>query len=226
VLNSLLHGLLSLRGWPAYLIPAALCFGEAAIFVGFVLPGEIAVVYGGVLASEHHVSLWLMAVAVVIAAVVGDTVGYLVGRLLGPALLNHPRFARSPSVQRTRAFLRRWGGPAVLFGRFVSIFRALMPGMAGASSLGYPTFLLFNALGGIIWGIAFTFVGYLAGASYEKSLKVVGSATTGALVGAIVLFVAFILWRHLRHRRRRHGRGVDRSPEDTPMPNGVAVKPD
>ena len=56
-MSSLLHGVLGLHGWPAYLVVGALCFGEASFFLGFVLPGETAVVLGGVLASFHHVSL-------------------------------------------------------------------------------------------------------------------------------------------------------------------------
>ncbi|MGH9296976.1 MAG: DedA family protein [Acidimicrobiales bacterium] len=201
MLNSLLHGLLSLHGWPAYLIPAALCFGEAAIFLGFVIPGEIGVVYGGVLASEHHVSLVLMLVLVVIAAVLGDLTGYLIGRFFGPALLRHRPLKNSKGVEKTRDFLQRRGGPAVFLGRFVSVFRALMPGMAGVSGLPFPTFLLFNALGGIIWGIGFTFVGFLAGKSYERVLKVVGRASTGLVIGVVVIVVGVAVFRHLRHRK-------------------------
>lgn len=201
MLNSLLHGLLSLHGLPAYLIPAALCFGEAAIFLGFVLPGEIAVVYGGVLASEHHVALWAMLVLVVVAAILGDTTGYFVGRRFGPSLLALRPLRNRTSVARTREFLRRRGGPAVFLGRFVSVFRALMPGMAGVSELRYRTFLVFNVLGGLVWGVTYTLVGYLAGASYERALHTIGSAATGVVVAVVVVVLAVGLWRHLHERR-------------------------
>ncbi len=201
MLNSLVHQLLSVRGWPAYVIPAALCFGEAAIFLGFVIPGETAVVYGGVLASQHHVSLVIMVVAVVFAAILGDSVGYLVGRLFGPALLRHRRLRNHGGVQRARDFLQQKGGPAVFLGRFVALFRALMPGMAGASRLRYPTFFFFNALGGLVWGIAFTLIGYAVGRSYEAALRVIGDASTGLLIAVIVVLIGFVGFRHW-HRRR------------------------
>ena len=201
MLNSLLHGLLSIRGWPAYLIPAALCFGEAAIFLGFVIPGEIAVVYGGVLASQHHASLAGMFAVVVAAAILGDTTGYFVGRYFGPALLRRRPLRDNKGVDRTKAFLQRRGGPAVFLGRFVSLFRALMPGMAGVSEMSYPTFFLFNALGGLVWGVGFTVIGFVAGKSYQKVLNVIGKASTGLLIGVVVLIIAFVVFRHLRGRR-------------------------
>lgn len=210
MLTSLLHGLLSLRGWPAYLITAALCFGEAAFFLGFVIPGEIAVIYGGVLASEHHVSLLLMCVVVVAAAVLGDVSGYLVGRFLGPHLLSHRPLRDNSNVDKTRAFVRRRGGPAVFLGRFVSIFRALVPGIAGASELGFPTFLLFNALGAILWGIAFTLVGYVAGKSYESALRVIGNATF-VIIGVIVILLATLVVLRWRRRRRAPARGESKA---------------
>ncbi|MHB8244868.1 MAG: DedA family protein [Acidimicrobiales bacterium] len=202
MLTSLLHGLLSVRGWPAYAIPAALCFGEAAIFLGFVIPGEIAVVYGGVLASQHHVSLPLMLVTVVVAAILGDTTGFLVGRHFGPWLLERRPLRGNSGVDRTRDFLNRKGGPAVFLGRFVSLFRALVPGMAGASDLSYPTFFVFNALGGIVWGVGYVLVGYLAGNSYQKALRVVGTTSTGILIGVVAIVAALLAIRHFRRKRQ------------------------
>src|SRR5579871_457123 len=156
MLSKLLHPLLSLGGWQAYALVAALCFGEAAVMLGFVLPGETAVVLGGVLAYEGHVSLLWMTVIVVCCAIAGDSVGYEVGRHFGPRLLRL-RLLQRPAVEKAQDFVRRRGMLAVFIGRFTAVFRALMPGIAGMTGLSYPRFLAANALGGIIWGIAFTF---------------------------------------------------------------------
>lgn len=217
-MTSLLHGLLSLRGWPAYLVVGALCFGESAIFLGFVLPGEIAVVYGGVLASEGHVSLLSMTSVAVVAAVLGYTTGFAVGRYLGPVLLRHRPFKASKNVERTRALLKRRGAPAVFFGRFVAVFRALIPGMAGMAEMRYPAFLLFNILSGAIWGVGYTLGGYLAGKSYDRFLSVAGTAATAVLAAIVVAAVAMLAWR----RRRRHERertGGERADSAAPKPD-------
>ncbi len=200
-MNTLLSPLLGLGGWEAYSLVGALCFGEAALFVGFVLPGETAVVFGGVLASEHHVSLSWICTLVVLCAIVGDSVGYEVGRRFGPILLSHRPLKGHPGVERTRDFLQRRGAYAVFVGRFAAVFRALIPGVAGASEVRYRTFLAANAAGGLIWGIAYTLAGYAVGKSYEKVLTWGGRASTAIIiVAAIALVVALAI-----HWRRRHG---------------------
>ena len=117
MLQKVVDTLLGVPPWLALLIIAALVFGEAALFFGFVLPGETAVVYGGVLADAGKVSVVLVLAVVLVAAVVGDSVGFEVGRKLGPRLVrapvlrNHPdRIERGPGLpapaRRSRG--RRW----------------------------------------------------------------------------------------------------------------------
>jgi membrane protein DedA with SNARE-associated domain len=198
--NTLLNPLLGLGGWEAYALVGALCFGEAALFVGFVLPGETAVVLGGVLASEHHVSLWWICTLVVLCAIVGDSVGYEVGRRFGPVLLSHRPLKGHPGVERTRDFLQRRGAYAVFIGRFAAVFRALVPGVAGASEVRYRTFLAANAAGGLIWGVAYTLAGYAVGKSYQKVLTWGGRTSAAIIVVVVVAVVAALVVR----RRHRH----------------------
>jgi membrane protein DedA with SNARE-associated domain len=184
----------------AYLIIAGLVFGEAAAFIGFVLPGETAVVLGGFLASTGHLDLVALCPIVFVSAVVGDSVGYEVGRILGPRVLRIGLVAsHSARLERAQRQLRERGGPAVFLGRFTAFFRAVMPGLAGLSRMPYPKFLLWNALGGFGWGVGFCLVGYFAGASYDKVAGVVGRGTA-IVVGVIV--VGALVWWHIRRRRR------------------------
>ncbi len=208
-MNTLLGPLLGLGGWEAYALVGALCFGEAALFVGFVLPGETAVVFGGVLASEHHVSLSWMCTLVVLCAIVGDSVGYEVGRRFGPVLLSHRPLKDHRGVERTRDFLQRRGAYAVFVGRFAAVFRALIPGVAGASEVRYRTFLAANAAGGLVWGVAYTLAGYAVGKSYEKVLTWGGRASTAIIVVvAIGLVATYVV--HRRRRRAGVSGGVER----------------
>ena len=174
-------------------------FRRGRAFVGFVLPGETAVVFGGVLASEHHVSLSWMCTLVVLCAIVGDSVGYEVGRRFGPVLLSHRPLKDHRGVERTRDFLQRRGAYAVFVGRFAAVFRALVPGVAGASEVRYRTFLAANAAGGLVWGVAYTLAGYAVGKSYEKVLTWGGRASTAIIVVVAIGLVA----TYVVHRRRR-----------------------
>jgi membrane-associated protein len=201
-LSSLASGIAHLSGWLAYLVVAGLVFGETAVFLGFFVPGETAVVLGGVLASRGHVSLWLLMVIVVVAAVTGPLVGYEIGRRMGDRLFAVRALRRIPGgVQRTRAVLRDRGGLGVLLGRFVAIVRALMPAAAGAAPVRYPVFLRYNLIGGVIWGVGYCLVGYLAGSAYTVVERRVGTGLAIAIAAAVVAALAAWLIRRARRSR-------------------------
>lgn len=218
VSSAVIDPLLNLHGTPAYALVGLLAFAEAAIFIGFVLPGETAVILGGVLAYQHSVSLSVMVALVVVAAIAGDSVGYEVGKRYGERLLGLKIFAKHQNALDTgRKRLRDNGGQAVLLSRFTAFLRAVMPGMAGTAGMPYRRFLVWNAAGGLIWGVGFTLLGYLAGASYQKIENYAGKLSEVILavviLGALALFV----------RSRRRERSVEAAdpvlPDSEKAPN-------
>jgi membrane-associated protein len=201
VLSTVVDEVLKLHGLPAYGLVGGLAFAEAALLVGFVLPGETAVLLGGVLAHEHRVSLTVMAVVAVAAAITGDSVGYEVGRHFGTRLLASRLFAnRQRALERGQQALRDNGGRAVFLARFTAFLRAVMPGLAGAAHLPYRRFLAFNAAGGLVWALGFTLLGYFAGASYHTVERVAGRASL-AILALIAVIVAVLVVRHRRAER-------------------------
>ena len=198
-MSSIASGLVDLHGWVAYLVIAALVFGETAVFVGFVLPGEIATVLGGVLASRGHVSLAVLILVVVAAAIAGPFVGYEIGRRTGDRLFAAKALRRvQGGAQRARSVLSRRGGAAVFLGRFIAVARAIMPAAAGAAGVRLGTFALYNVVGGLLWGIGYCLLGYLAGSAYAVVEQRVGTGLAIA-VGAIVV-IAVAIWAIRRHR--------------------------
>jgi membrane-associated protein len=198
MLQSVIDTLLSVPVWIAMVMIAALVFGEAALFFGFVLPGETAVVYGGVLADAGKVSVVLVLAVVFVAAVVGDSVGFEVGRRAGPRLERAPVLRNHPDrIAAAQGYLRRRGGRAVVMGRFTAFLRAVMPGLAGASSMRYRRFLVFNVVGGVLWGTACVLLGYFAAHSISTITHALG-VTSAAI---IVFILAGLAWAW--HRRSR-----------------------
>lgn len=196
----------------AYGIIGLLVFGEAAFFVGFVLPGETAVLLGGFLASQGHLDVVTLIVLVVACAIWGDTVGYEVGKHLGPRVLQlGPLRRHHARLEAAQDMLRRRGGPAIFVGRWTAFFRAVMPGIAGLSRMRYRVFLFWNALGGIAWGVTFSLVGYFAGASYTRVASAIG--TGSVIVVALLLITGLVLWRV---RRKRDDRAEEQQVEPTP----------
>ncbi|HEX6447026.1 MAG TPA: bifunctional DedA family/phosphatase PAP2 family protein [Streptosporangiales bacterium] len=205
VIGEFARHILGLHGWVALAVVFALPMLESAAFVGFVFPGEIAVILGGVLAYEHRVSLPAALAAAILGAICGDTVGYAVGRRFGRRLLygSLGRFIRHRHLERGERYLAARGGPAVFFGRFTAALRVLIPGLAGISRMRYRTFLSFNVAGGVCWATGYVFVGYLAGASWQRAEHAASKIGVGLLVVlALVLAVAWLTRREGREHAR------------------------
>ncbi len=189
-----------LSGPLVYAVVAALVFGETALFLGFVVPGETAVVIGGVLASRGRVSLPLLMIVVVAAAIVGPLVGYEIGRRMGGRVIGS-RFLRrmSGTVEKATSALNSRSVAAVLVGRFTAVLRALMPALAGTARMPYRTFAVYNAIGGVVWGVGYCLLGYLAGSAYEAVQRQVGTGFAIAIAALVV--AALVIWAVRRHRR-------------------------
>ncbi|SES16301.1 membrane protein DedA, SNARE-associated domain [Pedococcus cremeus] len=216
-MSSIVDSILGASPWIVLGLVALVVFAEDALFVGFVLPGETAALLGGVAAHRGHVPLVAVMAVVVVAAIVGDTVGYEVGKRLGPRLLGLRIFdKRRDRLDGAQNFLARRGGSAVLLGRWVAFFRAVMPALAGASRMPYRTFLTWNATGGLLWGTAVVLAGYLAGASYARVEQAIGR--DGALVALAIALLGLLVWRIRRHRRggggADDGTGKDAQPHE------------
>jgi membrane-associated protein len=208
-MGHLVSQVLTLPAWLVLLVSGALVFAEDALFVGFVLPAETAVVLAGVAANRGHVSLPAVLITVIVAAIIGDTVGYEVGRHVGPRILRWHRLdTRGRQIEQARDLLARRGGVAVFLGRFVAFLRAMMPFLAGSARMPYGTFLAFNAAGGLIWATAVVLLGYFAGASYATIEKSVGQGA--ALAVLAVLVIGLLIWRLRTHRHK--GSGADGTP--------------
>jgi membrane protein DedA with SNARE-associated domain/membrane-associated phospholipid phosphatase len=208
--------ILSLHGWAALAIVFGLPALEASAFVGVVVPGEIAVLLGGVLAFERRVSLPAVLVAGIAGAICGDTVGYLVGRRYGRTLLQGSvgRLVRREHLDRAERYLAERGGPAVFLGRFTAALRALIPGLAGVARMRYRTFLLYNAAGGAAWATGFVLLGYAAGTGWRRVEHIAGRASLLLLVaivvaGSVVLGARWVA-RHPDRLRIRAGMVLER----------------
>lgn len=187
----------------AFLLPAL----EASVFIGVVVPGEIAVLIAGVTASGGRLALWEVLVAAIAGAIIGDFIGFEVGRRWGAVLLAKlpKRLVKPEHVERGRTELRKRGALAVLVGRWTAALRALMPGLAGMSDVPLRTFVIANAIGGAIWATVVASLGYGAGASYKKVETSLGYVS-GVLIGVVALVIVILVVRHrLRGRRTQAG---------------------
>jgi membrane protein DedA with SNARE-associated domain len=193
-MDAVLGRLGELGPW-SYVVVGAFAFLEASAFVGLVAPGETAVLFGGFLAGQGYVSPVGVAASAALGGVLGDTVGYELGYRAGPRLLARWRLRRA-AVDRARRAFQRHGGKAVFFGRFVGFLRAFAPFVAGLSGMPYRRFVVYNASGAVLWAVACTALGYLAGANWRRIGHWV--SWTGAAVVLALAVVVALRWRRLR----------------------------
>jgi membrane protein DedA with SNARE-associated domain/membrane-associated phospholipid phosphatase len=207
IIGSIPERILLLPGWIVVVLVFAFPALEASAFVGFVFPGEITVILGGVAASQGLVPLWAVIAAAVSGAIIGDSVGYLIGRRWGTDLL-YGTVGQLPVIRgqldkhlgSAEAFVRRRKGRAVFFGRFTAALRVLVPGLAGMSKVHYPSFLAYNVAGGVLWGGGFVILGYVAGASYARVEQVASRVGLGLLALAVLSIVLSRVLRRLGQR--------------------------
>jgi membrane-associated protein len=199
-----------------------LVMGESS---GVPIPGETALITAGVLASQGKLQIEVVIVLAACAAIVGDNIGYVIGRKGGRWVLERPgRFYRQRTdvLRVGEPFFQRHGSKAVFFGRFVLGLRVWASWLAGATRMHWARFVLWNALGGIVWATGVGLIAYFIGHSASNALETFGIFGLVAAVLGIVTFVG-VHRRHRLRRRRESGRAATaaaRHPLDSPPEPG------
>lgn len=179
----------------------AIVFAESGILAGFFLPGDSLLFTAGLLASQGSLNIGVLLIGIPLAAIAGDQVGYLFGRRVGPALFRRPdsRIFRQRHVEVARDYFAEHGSKTIVLARFVPVVRTFAPVIAGVAQMPYRTFVTFNVLGGLLWGLGVTLAGFALGQVIPD-----GERYLYPIVGVIIL-VSFIpvIRETLRVRRER-----------------------
>jgi membrane protein DedA with SNARE-associated domain len=192
-------------------------FGYLAVFVlvgveslGIPLPGETMLITAGIYAgTTHHLSIAGVIGASIAGAIIGDNLGYLVGYKGGlPFLRRYGRYIRlnESGLRLVRYLFSKYGGRVVFFGRFVSILRTYAAFFAGTSHMRWGRFFVFNALGGIIWSVAYGLAAYYGQNAFRRLSTPLDVAVAAVAVALIALLVRFV-----RHHAQRLNAEAERA---------------
>jgi membrane protein DedA with SNARE-associated domain len=189
---------------PEWLVDLFARYGYAVVFVGVFLentglpvPGETALLAGAAMSHFGRLALPWVVVTAVAAAVLGDNLGFFIGRHGGRRLA--ARFIASARLREFDRYFEEHGPKTVFIARFITGLRVVGAMLAGGSGMRWPTFLVYNAMGAVVWSTTFGIVGYLLGKSWDTLERFVGGAGIAGLIAATVLT---IIW-FLRARRDR-----------------------
>ncbi len=180
----------------------AIVFAESGLLIGFFLPGDSLLFTAGLLSSQGHLApLPVILVGCFLAAVAGDQVGYAFGARVGPALFRRPdsKIFKQEYVEKARHYFERHGSKTIVLARFVPIGRTFAPILAGVGEMQYRTFVTFNVLGGLLWAVGVTTLGYVLGESIPDIDKYLLP-----VIGLIILLSLLpVVFEYRKARRER-----------------------
>lgn len=172
-----------------YGILFAIIFAETGLVVTPLLPGD-SLIFAA--ATFDELNPWTLFLALTAAGILGDGVNYAVGKYIGPRAFKEDfRFLKREYLEKGHEFFEKYGGKAIVLGRFVPIVRTFVPFVAGASSMTYRNFVVFNVIGAVAWVGIFTFLGH-----YFGSMPIVEENFTFVILAIIFLSILppFIEW--------------------------------
>jgi membrane-associated protein len=202
-----LNAIIDAYGPWVYALLFLIIFCETGLVVTPFLPGDSLLFAAGAVAArpEGKLNIGVLAIVLLIAAILGDAANYAIGNFIGPRVFKAEdrssfwhRMLNRDHLMKAHAFYERYGGKAVVLGRFVPIARTFVPFVAGCGSMSYPTFALFNVLGAMLW------VGLCLGAGFGfGNIKAVQDNFEFVVVGIVFVSLLPILWGYVIARMEK-----------------------
>ena len=148
-----------------YLGVWGIVFAESGLLIGFFLPGDSLLFSAGFLASQGLLNIWVLIFGCFVCAVLGDNVGYSIGHRFGRRLFQREDswLFNKKHLVSTQEFYEKHGKKALVLARFMPVVRTFAPVVAGIGSMHYRTFMTYNLIGGALWAIGVTMLGYFLG---------------------------------------------------------------
>jgi membrane protein DedA with SNARE-associated domain/membrane-associated phospholipid phosphatase len=203
-----------------YLLVGVLCFLESGAFVGLVIPGETAIIVGGVVAAQGQLDIVVLIALVWASALAGDLFSFLLGRRLGREFLvkHGPKVQITEErIEQVERFYDHHGGKAVFLGRWVGLVRAVSPFLAGSSGMPLRRFVPYDLLAAGAMGTLYCMIGFVFWHSLDKVLAIakkgaLALATTIVLVVAILAAVRWLRQDENREQLRAWLAAHERTP--------------
>ena len=148
-----------------YAVLFGVVFAESGLFIGAFLPGDSLLFTAGFLASQGYINLLAILIIFSSAAIGGDSFGYFFGQKVGKKLFDKPdsRFFHKDNLIKAELFYEKHGKLTIILARVIPFVRTFAPIVAGISNMSYRTFLFYNIIGGLVWSVGITLIGFYLG---------------------------------------------------------------
>jgi len=178
-------------------------FAETGLVIGFIFPGDALLFTAGLLCgSDLAVNIWLLLATVIIAAIAGNLTGYYTGKYFGQKLLlkKDTFFFKQRHLVSTMAYYEKYGGVALIAGRFLPVVRTFVPILAGTIGINFWKFNLYNIAGAVLWSGTLIPLGYLVGKKIPASADNIEYFVLGITLVTMTLLIRGVI-KHRKHFR-------------------------
>ena len=203
-LDTHLIDLVGRYGTWVYAILFAIVFAETGLVVTPFLPGDSLLFATGALCATGALSTPLALALLAVAAFTGNAVNYAIGRRVGPRVFRggqgagiSERLLNRQHLERAHRFFEKYGGKAVVLGRFVPIVRTFVPFVAGAAQMSPASFVFYNLVGAAAWVVLCLGAGVLWG-----NVPWVKDHFSVVTIGIVLVSLLPVLAEFVRHRRK------------------------
>jgi membrane-associated protein len=194
--------LVSLIKAAGYLGLFGIIFAESGLLVGFFFPGDSLLFTAGVFASRGFLNIFILIGLTFVAAVLGDSTGYWFGKKVGIKLFTKEEswFFRKDHVHKAEAYFAKHGSKTIILARFVPIVRTFAPILAGVGNMHYRTFIKFNLIGGALWTLGISSLGFFLG-KFIPNIDRYLLPIIGGIIFFSVLPNVYEIWKARRNRK-------------------------
>jgi membrane-associated protein len=188
-----------------YALLFLIIFAETGLVVTPILPGDSLLFAAGALAATGSLDIRLVLILLILAAILGDAVNYAVGKAVGPRIFRSidrtswwQRLLNREHLARAHEFFEKYGGKAIVLGRFVPIVRTFVPFVAGAAQMTAASFVFYNAIGAVAWVGSCLLAGVIFG-----NVPIIKNNFSLVTIGIVFVSVLPVAIEYLRHRGSR-----------------------
>jgi len=180
-------------------------FAETGLFFGFFLPGDYLLFLAGLFCAleKIDVDIVTLCAGLLCAGIAGNFTGYWFGWRTGPMLFQRKDswLFRRKYVVMAEEFFHKYGGTALIIGRFVPIIRTFAPIFAGIVRFNFRRFVLYNISGAVVWVSTLTLSGYFLGREFPEIIHYIEFIIVGMIVIAFTPIMIALLRRQFAKKK-------------------------
>ncbi|NRT73587.1 DedA family protein [Clostridium beijerinckii] len=187
-------------GFETYLLLFFIIFLETGLVVTPFLPGDSLIFAAAAFSAMGMLNIYALLGLLMVAAILGDTVNYEIGRIFGDKLINIAggKLIKKEHLDKTNKFYEKHGGKTIIFARFIPIVRTLAPFVAGIGKMQYRHFISFNAIGGILWVLVVSALGFFFG-----NIPVIKKNFEFVIIAIIFISIVPVIVEFLRSKMKK-----------------------